>query len=447
MARVKNYEENFYLTLGVSQNASVEEIKTAFRRLARQYHPDLNPGDSVSAEKFKQISQAYDVLSDTSKRRRYDRQIPLQQPRRTSKKSYQTTTSRVQPKTAQEYYTRGTVRAQDRKYSKAIEDFTQAIKLDSKFVDAYLKRCEMRYKLGDNQGVLNDCYEVLNIDPKLAKAHYYQGRSRYSLGYIQPAIDSYGLAIAQDKNYPQAHYYRGIAYKELPNLTLAIDDLSQAAQLFRTQQNYEAYRRTQKIVKELTYNNNGSRPNNPIYNFLATIGLSLFNPNGGLLPAFSRLPARQIRWVGVIYGLFSAWCFVCAYTIAGIPVALSIQQLVVLGIIPFTSLLITGILARFLWHHRGNLTIDIFIAGVAIAPWALSAIIMGFIPRTAIALLIPFFLVGCSYGTLTLQASYVQILNMTEAKATSTVALMILVNCYIVYFSISRLFASVLAQT
>ena len=438
MARVENHEENYYLTLGVPQNASVEEIKAAFRSLARQYHPDLNPGDSVSAEKFKQISQAYDVLSDSSKRRRYDRQIPLQQPQRTAKTYYQTTSSRVNPKTAQDYYSRGTVRAQNKKYRKAIEDYTQAIELEPKFVDAYLKRCEMRYKMGDNQGVLNDCYELLNIDPKLAKAHYYQGRSRYSLGYIQPAIDSYSLAIAQDKNYPQAHYYRGIAYKDLQNFTPAINDLSQAAQLFRAQQNYDAYRRTQKIVKQLTYKA-GSRPNNPIYNFLATLGLSLLNPSGGLLPAFSRLSNRQLQLVGIIYGLFSALCFVCAYLMTGIPLSLSIRQLALLSIIPFTSLLITGILARFLWHHRGNLAIDIFIAGVAIAPWALSAIIIGFIPQTAVALLIPLFLVGCSYSTLTLQASYVQLLNMTEAKATSTVALMILVNCYIIYFSISRI--------
>lgn len=441
MARVENHEENYYLTLGVSQNASVEEIKTAFRSLARQYHPDLNPGDSVSAEKFKQISQAYDVLSDSSKRRRYDRQIPLQQPQRSTTTYYKTSSSRVSPKTAQDYYSRGTVRAQNKKYRKAIEDYTQAIKLDPKFVDAYLKRCEMRYKMGDNQGVLNDCYELLNIDFKLAKAHYYQGRSRYSLGYIQPAIDSYSLAIAQDQNYPQAHYYRGIAYKDLQNFTLAINDLSQAAQLFRAQQNYDAYRRTQKTVKDLTYNNSGSRSNNSIYNFLATLGLSLFNPSGGLLPAFSRLPDRQLQQVGVIYGLFSALCFICAYLMTGITLSLSVRQLALLGIIPFTSLLITGILARFLWHHRGNLAIDTFITGVAIAPWALSAIIMGFIPQTAIPLLIPLFLVGCSYGTLTLQASYVQILNMTEAKATSTVALMILINCYIIYFSISRLIA------
>lgn len=440
MARVENHEENHYLTLGVSQNASVREIKAAFRRLARQYHPDLNPGDSVSAEKFKQISQAYDILSDTNKRRRYDRRIPLQQPQ-SARKHHQTTPSKIVPKTAQDYYSRGSVRAQAKEYRKAIDDYTQAVKLNPKFVDAYLKRCEMRYKMGEYQGVLNDCYEVFNINPKLAKAHYYQGRARYSLGYIQPAIDSYTSAIAQDKNYPQAHYYRGIAYKELQNLTSAVNDLSRAAELFRAQQNYDAYRRTRKIVNELTGNKAGDRYNNSLYNFLATLGLSLFNPNGGLLPAFSRLSNRQLKQVGAIYGLFSVLCFMCAYLMTGVSITSSIWQLICLSIIPFFSLLITSIVTRLFWHRRGNLAIDIFIAGVAVAPWALSAMTIGFVPRSAISLIIPLFLVGFFYGTLTLQASYTQLLNMTEAKATSAVALMILINSYISYFSISRLIA------
>ncbi len=66
----------------------------------------------------------------------------------------------------------------------------------------------MRYKLGDNQGVLDDCYEILNINSQVTKAHYYQGRARYSLGCTQAAIESYSIAIAQDHHYPQAYYYR-----------------------------------------------------------------------------------------------------------------------------------------------------------------------------------------------------------------------------------------------
>jgi molecular chaperone DnaJ len=64
--------KSFYDILGVSKDASQEEIKTAYRKLARQYHPDLNPGDEAAAEKFKEISQAYEVLGDEKKRAEYD---------------------------------------------------------------------------------------------------------------------------------------------------------------------------------------------------------------------------------------------------------------------------------------------------------------------------------------------------------------------------------------
>ena len=64
---------DYYKILGVGKNASDEEIKKAYRKLARQYHPDTNQGDKKAEERFKQISQAHDVLSDPDKRKAYDR--------------------------------------------------------------------------------------------------------------------------------------------------------------------------------------------------------------------------------------------------------------------------------------------------------------------------------------------------------------------------------------
>jgi molecular chaperone DnaJ len=64
---------DYYKILGVGKNASDEEIKKAYRKLARQHHPDRNPGDKRSEERFKEISQAHDVLSDADKRKAYDR--------------------------------------------------------------------------------------------------------------------------------------------------------------------------------------------------------------------------------------------------------------------------------------------------------------------------------------------------------------------------------------
>ena len=65
-------KHDYYELLGVTRKATPNDIRTAFRKLARKYHPDLNPGDKSAEEKFKQLQEAYDVLSDTRKRKMYD---------------------------------------------------------------------------------------------------------------------------------------------------------------------------------------------------------------------------------------------------------------------------------------------------------------------------------------------------------------------------------------
>ena len=65
-------KRDYYEVLGVSKGASDEEIKKAYRKLAKQYHPDLNPGDKEAESKFKEVNEAYEVLSDSDKKARYD---------------------------------------------------------------------------------------------------------------------------------------------------------------------------------------------------------------------------------------------------------------------------------------------------------------------------------------------------------------------------------------
>src|SRR2546429_9031174 len=64
--------KDYYKTLGVSRDASSDDIKKAFRKLARKYHPDVNPGDTKAENRFKEINEAYEVLSDPEKRKKYD---------------------------------------------------------------------------------------------------------------------------------------------------------------------------------------------------------------------------------------------------------------------------------------------------------------------------------------------------------------------------------------
>ena len=66
-------KRDYYEILGISKNASQEEIKKAYRKVAMQFHPDRNPGDKAAEEKFKEAAEAYEVLNDSDKKAQYDR--------------------------------------------------------------------------------------------------------------------------------------------------------------------------------------------------------------------------------------------------------------------------------------------------------------------------------------------------------------------------------------
>lgn len=65
-------KRDYYEVLGLQKGAGEDDIKKAYRKLAKQYHPDLNPGDKTAEAKFKEVNEAYSVLSDPEKKQRYD---------------------------------------------------------------------------------------------------------------------------------------------------------------------------------------------------------------------------------------------------------------------------------------------------------------------------------------------------------------------------------------
>lgn len=68
----KFMSKNYYETLGVNKNASADEIKKAYKKMAMKYHPDRNKGDSSAEKKFKEVNEAYQVLGDATKKKNYD---------------------------------------------------------------------------------------------------------------------------------------------------------------------------------------------------------------------------------------------------------------------------------------------------------------------------------------------------------------------------------------
>ncbi len=95
---MQNFRD-YYAILDIDSNAAPEEIKKAYRRQARRYHPDLNPGNKAAEEKFKAIGEAYEVLSDATKRSQYDQFSRFWQQKNSSRR-----TSRVSRNSAQEAY-------------------------------------------------------------------------------------------------------------------------------------------------------------------------------------------------------------------------------------------------------------------------------------------------------------------------------------------------------
>ncbi len=251
--------QDYYSILQISPDATLQDIKRAFRTLARKYHPDLNQNDSETTDKFRQISQAYEVLSDEQKRHRYYLETYVPQYNHKESKRYKALGDNQSlsssNRRSQKFYEQGLKKFQQQKYQKAIAKYTQAINLDSQFLDAYLKRCQAYCKLGNYEAILDDCYQIIQLNPFIPTAFYYQGRARYSLGYIQGAIESYSQVIRQNPRYAQAYYYRALIYQQQRQIGYAIKDFQMAKSLFMAEGNQNAYLMIQENLNNLIKSN------------------------------------------------------------------------------------------------------------------------------------------------------------------------------------------------
>jgi curved DNA-binding protein CbpA len=402
-----------YRVLHVSRQATLLEIKKAFRRLARQFHPDLNPDDRKASAYFQQISAAYDVLSDRQRRASYDKQL-----------SPDSETAQV-VKTAQRAQVacqRGVDLLALRDYPSAIAAFSQAILLNPESVEAYLGRCKANEELKNDRAILDDCYQLLQIDPQLAQGYYYQGRARFRLGYLQGAVESYNRAIALQDTFALAYYQRGRILLELKESDRARQDLQKASHLFWVQNDLEQYRQVEGLL-------NSFRPDrqrasftigNGLFRFFAeavtSIPLLLRNPSAYLPLTFAKLSPSRAAWAGVLYGFITAGCVVLGATLLERSEIVSSLSLVLAIGRLFCTILIIGVISHKFTKGQFNWPENCFLAGVAVLPITGWALLSGLAIWQSWIWPILMAIAGC-YSVIILYVGYTQLSKVAESVA------------------------------
>ncbi len=408
---------DYYRVLHVSKQATPADIKAAFRRLARQYHPDLNPDNPRAAAEFQRINEAYQALSEPES----------VDPRRTT---YQRPTSPAY----QRYYIDGVQQSAQQNYQRAIDAFTQAIQLNDQYLEAYFGRCQARYALGDDRGAIEDGYRILKLNPEFSQAHYYQGRARSRLGYTESSLAAYTRAIQIEPNYAAAYYYRGIAHEELRDRKAAKRDWLKAADLFQSQGDFSGFKKVRtklrpRAVPPFTFPS-------PKFKSIQILPKSLVqackllpsilvNPGGELLPAFGRLSTREAAAIGIFWAAIANLVAIASLPLY-IPTRYTELDVVVLSWTAFLSLVVASAISRLVTRSRGSWSGDLFVAGATTLPLSLFALLGGLAP--SMALMIAAGILTGSYIILTLYIGCTQIHNFLERSAAMAVPLMVMVS-------------------
>ncbi|HHP7245619.1 MAG TPA: tetratricopeptide repeat protein [Elainellaceae cyanobacterium] len=417
--------QDYYEILGVSRRASLAEIKKAYRRLARQYHPDINPGSRTAVEKFQRLNQIYEILSDPVRRAQYDQSISGG----VVEESYQATT-------AVEFYQQGIEKTRAGDYQRALADHNQAIKLNPNLAEVYDQRGFVYYRLKDYSAAFADYSQALDLNPNLASVYYHRGLTRFALGYSQTAIEDYTQAIHHDPNHAQAYHQRGLAYADLKEIHAAIADLEQAADHLSERGDRLGYQAIQHDIREIR---GAGRPLlslgfarsafSTLLDAIHTIRAIALNPMGELLPTFARLKQSQAIAIGVCLAIFFDICFVTGVSItwqAYDDLGQSpIIKLAGLGALSFINLAIASLMMRVILQGRGSLAGDCFIAGASLLPLSTIVLLNGLLPIPFVIALSVF--AGC-YMILTLYSGCSQISNLSEGRSALAVPILMLAS-------------------
>jgi tetratricopeptide (TPR) repeat protein len=430
MADLKPY---FHL-LQVSEDSPLEELKAAFRRLSRACHPDLHPDNPKATDEFQRLSEAYKIVSETLRPSGQTDDFEQFEP------SQRLTT-------AQAFYAQATEKAAAGDYKGAAADYTAAIDQDPDFLDAYVKRCQMRFVRGDDPGVLADCRKILRLDAGVAPAYYYQGRVHFQSKSVSSAIAAYSQAIALDENYARAYFHRGLAHLKLNEYSLAREDLQQAMTLFKAQGETNEVYRVQQELQQLEPHTSrkpkdrfsGKHPsvtkNSFVKDLVMTIPKFFVNPSSGLLSTFKHLSARRAMEVGIGYGAISILGLLLAAQLYPLTFSgLNLLEQIVLGMVPFMGLSLMNQLCRSYTHARGNRAGDIFISGATLSPLRLLALMSGLaIQFGSLGILLSCAYLGCN-AILMLYFGCTQINKLSEQSATLAVPTFFLVGGGLTYW-------------
>jgi tetratricopeptide (TPR) repeat protein len=434
--------QTHYEILQISPSASFSEIKSAFRKLARQYHPDLNPNDPRALERFRQVYAAYEILSDSDRRSSYD--YSLQSPHSTATKK---------GPDFRDYFNQGVQQLVREQYPQAIENFNLAIRVNRAFLEAYLKRGEAYYKLGDYRQLLENCRQILAFSPNCAEAYFYQGRARDRLGYAQAAINAYGQAIEHKPNFANAYYFRGVTWQSIKQYTEARSDLERAELLFQNQKDLSGAALARDVLKRLPKqkgikqgrtagsqaSGSASQKNQhpiAIDRILQSLIQVFANPLEGLEKAFSQLRPIEIVIVGLLMTSFTYIGYVIGVHLGWSDVIdeLSILTVLFLGVVPGLTLLALLPLVRLLFKKHLKWIEDWLITCAVLVPIGFFVLVGGLIKDLGTETLNILAILGGCHASLTLYSGLTQVFKLPTLTAASLIPVLLLSSFWTSYW-------------